>query len=540
MDKEELNQTLLKQIREEVNTLLKSYNIVDTFKNIISQGVSEKGNYFSQNYLQSSLIEEFFENNIIRIKELNFYQIAAVEEDDYLFILKKLQKIEFINCIFETKGIVLESKKIFFNDCKFSKQHTINCYDLLDNKDTLYSNCTFNGTVFIKDEINIPLFKDCSFVDSIQANKITFNKPIFLNTKNMKSRRVNQILLTDCIFKSNFIIENSDRKTDKSFFHINRLDLTNSVFKTDSNEKVKVKIQFCEIEEAIFYNTSFYDLADFYQTKFHKVNFERADFFSISVFSETEFMCDVNFNYVKFFGKAIFRDAVITGILNLRDTIFDDEANFLDISGHNRKNEKGEFVGEPSNIKVENRETARIIKNFYDNSNNIIEANRFYKLEMLEREKELDKDMKKSIFEWLVFKIHGLASNHSQDWLLPIFWIISLTFLTSFIKIIDDSFSQNFEKIVLSFIAISIIFFININVSNTKKLYYLICSFVYYFICGVFTKDFSLTIFSNLINPFSIMTGKEELNFGILLYKITIAYLIYQLIISIRQNTRRK
>jgi len=125
---------------------------------------------------------------------------------------------------------------------------------------------------------------------------------------------------------------------------------------------------------------------------------------------------------------------------------------------------------------------------------------------MKERENELKEDLKegKNIFEWLVFKVHGISSNHSQDWLLVLFWIISLTFLTSFMKTIDCNFHQISEKIVLSSIVISIIFFIN------------------------------------LINPFSIMTGKEELSFGILLYKITITYLIYQLIVSIRQNTRRK
>lgn len=209
-------------------------------------------------------------------------------------------------------------------------------------------------------------------------------------------------------------------------------------------------------------------------------------------------------------------------ILFFRNTFFRKETNFLDIKLS----------------KVGNRETARIIKDSFEQQNNIIEANKFYALEMKEREKELSP--KKDFFEWLVFKIHGLVSNHSQDWLLSLFWIISLTFLTSFIKTIDCNFSQISEKIVLSFIAISIIFFININVSNTKKIYYIICSLVYYFIYALFTKDFSLTIFSNLINPFSIMTGKEELSFGILIYKITIAYLIYQLIISIRQNTRRK
>lgn len=43
----------------------------------------------------------------------------------------------------------------------------------------------------------------------------------------------------------------------------------------------------------------------------------------------------------------------------------------------------------------------------------------FYALEMKEREKELNP--KKDFFEWLVFKFHGLSSNHSQDWTLVLF-----------------------------------------------------------------------------------------------------------------------
>ena len=42
-----------------------------------------------------------------------------------------------------------------------------------------------------------------------------------------------------------------------------------------------------------------------------------------------------------------------------------------------------------TDIKVKNRETARKIKDTFEKQNNIIEANRFYKLEMKEREKEL-------------------------------------------------------------------------------------------------------------------------------------------------------
>lgn len=107
------------------------------------------------------------------------------------------------------------------------------------------------------------------------------------------------------------------------------------------------------IDEAIykanFYNTKFKDLADFYQKYFNEVIFERADFEKVAVFSETEFNKDVNFKYVKFLGYSVFRDTVIKGKLDLRNTIFDSnaDANFLDITSEKRAKDKetDEFYG---------------------------------------------------------------------------------------------------------------------------------------------------------------------------------------------------
>ena len=61
-----------------------------------------------------------------------------------------------------------------------------------------------------------------------------------------------------------------------------------------------------------------------------------------------EFNKGVDFKYVKFLGKSIFRDTVIKGTLNLRNTIFDDEANFLDVTSVKREKSsenKKEFIG---------------------------------------------------------------------------------------------------------------------------------------------------------------------------------------------------
>ena len=54
------------------------------------------------------------------------------------------------------------------------------------------------------------------------------------------------------------------------------------------------------------------------------------------------------------------------------------------------------------------------------------------------------------------------------------------------------------------------------------------------------THDYTLSIVASSINPFSIITEKGTLTVGELVYRVTIAYLIYQLIISIRQNTKKK
>ncbi len=166
----------------------------------------------------------------------------------------------------------------------------------------------------------------------------------------------------------------------------------------------------------------------------------------------------------------------------------------------------------------------------------------FYALEMKEREKELNP--KKDFFEWLVFKFHGLSSNHSQDWTLVLFWIININFFYSYLNIETNMWMLAF-KILFSLILILLIgcMIVKIPEDNEKKRWLttipitIVCYFFYGYLVE---KDWLLSEYSKNLNPFSIMRADEAINFGTLLFKIIIAYLIYQLIISIRQNTRRK
>lgn len=148
---------------------------------------------------------------------------------------------------------------------------------------------------------------------------------------------------------------------------------------------------------------------------YENIEFKNVNFSNIVSFINSEFNKELVFSYV------IFDETVLFSQVNCKEfrihcSYFRNEVDFL-------------------NFKVENcnRETARIIKDSFEQQNNIIEANKFYALEMKEREKELDKDKEngKNFFEWLVFKVHGLSSNHSQDWLQVLYWIISLGFVFS-------------------------------------------------------------------------------------------------------------
>ena len=87
-----------------------------------------------------------------------------------------------------------------------------------------------------------------------------------------------------------------------------------------------------------------------------------------------------------------------------------------------------------------------------------------------------------------------------------------LAYISIFIVVISSTFNNTLLKIALG---------INLIIAS-------ILSYIY------------LDVIADKINPFSIMTSKDPITFGLLMFKITIAYLIYQFIVSVRQNTRRK
>lgn len=186
------------------------------------------------------------------------------------------------------------------------------------------------------------------------------------------------ILFENCIF--NNILELTG--TEFNYLEFNNITKAKDIYFSGMKVNGRFELNNCTFDNNVYFG-------------FLKFN-------DNAVFTKTVFKENINFEYTTFEKLAIFKNSNFEKELNLEDAIFKDKTKFLKLEAN-----------------VANRETARIIKDSFEQQNNLIEANKFYALEMKQREKELSP--KKDFFEWLVFKFYGLSSNHSQDWTLVLF-----------------------------------------------------------------------------------------------------------------------
>lgn len=364
-------------------------------------------------------------------------------------------------------------------------------------------------------------------LERINSIRIQFFKCKFYENVELKKENLNKKLEYLSFYECNMNMIN--------IVHIN-IDIVIDIY--DCNFK-NLYVQFVKLNELKINKVKSLNI---------RINDSTIDFLSIS---------DSSLNHLNFL-NGINKNTILKNIKIENtgfNTTFLDRLDFIDVEIKNKIDLKNSFIPTNSSffglksskgiLDVANRETARKIKDSFEKQNNIIEANKFYALEMKEREDELERNIKegKNFFEWLVFKIHGLSSNHSQDWTLALFWIINLTFFYSYLNIQPNDKILVF-KIIFSFIAIILITCMIIKIPKNLERRWLTTiptAIVCYVFYGYLVEnDWQLSEFSKNLNPFSIMRGDEPITLGTLIFKIIIAYLIYQLIISIRQNTRRK
>ena len=299
------------------------------------------------------------------------------------------------------------------NDSFYNEMFFYSFYEYIERekKELENSQQEIKETIFLIRDIIFPNILNNDFEElskevfyQITFRNVKFN---FFDLSGIKFEP--NILFENCIF--NNILELTG--TEFNYLEFNNITEAKDIYFSSMKVNGRFELNNCTFDNNVYFG-------------FSKFN-------DNAVFAKTVFKENINFEYTTFEKLAIFKNSNFEKELNFEDAIFKDKTKFLKLEA-----------------KVANRETARIIKDSFEQQNNIIEANKFYALEMKEREKELERDLKegKNIFEWLVFKFHGLSSNHSQNWLLALFWIVIFTLNYSFLNCI----SKNNENHLIFFL----------------------------------------------------------------------------------------
>lgn len=388
-------------------------------------------------------------------------------------------------------------------------------YDLLkyENNMLYFYGINFDNIfkiLFLKDKITFRCLKEVANIPAMLSNH---TKNIITKYNSIPIQNIKGIVFNDCSLNKVFFDENSNIE----YISFNQCDI-NSEIELRNFKNINLNIHKTILHKSVLFQNN----------KYNSLNIEFSTFKELVSFEDS------------IFGDVLFKDVVFLNYVNFKDTTFKKE---LDLSKISFK-ENVDFL----NIKVYenniNRETARIIKHSFEKQDNIIEANKFYAIEMEKREKELREKKPFDWLNWLVFKFHKLSSNYSQDWLLALLWIVFFGITASLYEIYllcTCSFNL-INLITINLFLISPII-INQKFDKFNQYYFLVLYlFSYFFIvtnCFPIEPEKTMS-FAKTINPFSTMTGNYDIDILQLLFKIIIAYLIYQFIISIRQNTRRK
>ncbi len=488
-----------------------------------------------------SVCGEKFKYNGFFDKEQNkcFLHCDKLNEKDYskfgvlleYFILDKRINTLEINKSIDDLDNYFKQGYLVFKNVVFPYNSCFKLFDFYDERKILFEKCTFLDSGFHKLNLEKLKFNDCLFYRKkypqkviLTANKIFFSslecKNFYFSTSNTES--------------ANIVIRDSN---------FEELDLVDLSLELD-NVKVKNKISLYSFsnknQKIIINNNSF----------INKIIGTSTNFDLLSIIDS--FICDIVFFFISpKINNLNIQNSTLENGIDLNNSIIKDRLSLINSKIKNKKLDLSN-TSLPNNmnflnakLEVENRETARIIKDSFDRQNNFIEANKYYAIEMKHYDNELK--WKDNLKEKLIFKFHDWSSEHSQNWVLPLFWILLFSMGYGVIeylflggnKSVDESLYANILGIL--FIGLSIPFIID-NILENKGFKKYFSSFIFS-TTGVYlyiTNDLLLELPAKAINPFSIMYDGDSINGIELIFKIIITYLIYQLIISIRQNTRRK
>jgi uncharacterized protein YjbI with pentapeptide repeats len=510
-------------------------------------------------YTEDSLGNKKWNTEFVQIfwKEIRNKKIAKNDFDFSNFIFPLFE--EFKSSIVEETGTGDEKKYRLKKDWNFWS---------IDQDIAFFSKAVFRGAIFTGKSS----FVAVAFMEGADFTEAIFHEPVKFNLSNFDRGNFFLTYFYESVFFNHAIFQNGASFRDALFkkrCYIENVTFRNTEGDTSFNGTLfedVVSFNGSQFDnETYFSGTEFQNIAVFYSVTGNTLHF---DFIKLGRQSLLDFSM-LNLKILKMTTvqniSAVIRftDSKINNKFILNDTAFGtSELNNFDIS------QCSEIIIKASsflktmfnNINwgritedrfAASRDVYRQLKYVLEQQGNFIESNRFYSLEMKEYKKELEAKPL-SIDTWqdkVIFFMHEKVSNFSQSWFLPILWFFDLgIILTIFKKIHLKSFNPFSVWELLTPTLIIIGWIIGKGLSNLKERfrYYQLDIIVPSFILislFLFSIQNPLNEFAKVINPFGVFKDSESyrgIEFAWFIHKSLMAFVVYQFVVTLRMQTRRK
>jgi len=354
---------------------------------------------------------------------------------NYEHIFNKLEKVHFDNCKFYSGTLRLSQSRVFFQECIFKTEWELYNYNILDNvRNVLYQECSFANSVFATNDPNNSnvlthsLFSNCTFQKDLSIEGIKIEKQIFTDTVDegpiSNKLKIDRLEINNCQIEDKLLINNYDIP---------------EILLKDSEIKGKFEFRYNTVKALSIDNTNFNSLVECFQTTFGDFKIVKSIFYEFAGFQKCEFGDSADgktseFLYATFFGFVNFRDTKFKSGLDIRNINLKETPNFLNTEIYSAKT---------------NRETFRFIKHSFDKVGNYIEANKFYKYEMLKYKEELrdiknEPSMKKcswnrflnkseNLVQRIILALYGFFADYGLSVVRPTSFLISSLIIFSLI-----------------------------------------------------------------------------------------------------------
>ena len=264
---------------------------------------------------------------------------------------------------------------------------------------------------------------DETTIEYSKINEFEFIDCIF-KSETTFTRGFASLEFIDCIFENKCYI-NNQYGGNTSQIEIDKLIIKDTVF--NKNFKLHhAKVKYIDLRDSDFFKNADFFKSSFEQGYKNKINFHTINFNELALFGETEFYQQLEFKYVTFKGYSHFRSATFHQGLNLEYANIEQEMNFFNIQG----------LDNSQSIENTSQETYRIIKFQLQKVGNIIDSNKYHSLELSKhRVKLLLSDKEMSFFQFQrasVALLHYLSSIHSTSWILILFWLLIVGLVTNY------------------------------------------------------------------------------------------------------------